>query len=80
MIITAIHESFSSRLIWVPPSVSKGGSALFETSVLMYFGYALKIPDWFISEMVSFSFLMWNGPLTVSKLWTGVMTSEEILF
>ena len=28
----------------------------------MHFGYALKIPEWFIAKMVFFSFLMWNGP------------------
>ena len=35
---------------------------IFETSVLMHFGYALKIPDQFISKMVFFTVLMWNGP------------------
>ena len=47
------YESFSSHLLWVPPSVSNGGCALtlmyvpmiFETSVLMHFGDALKIPE-----------------------------------
>ena len=47
------YESFGSHLLWVPPSVSNGGSALtlmyvlmiFETSVLMHFGNALKIQE-----------------------------------
>ena len=35
---------------------------IFETSVLLHFGYALKIPEKFISKMVIFSVLMWSGP------------------
>ena len=36
---------------------------IFETSVVMRFGYALKIPEKFISKMVIFTVLIWNGPV-----------------
>ena len=67
------YDSFSSRLLWVPPSVSNGGSAL-KTSVLMHFGYALKIPEWFISKMVIVFFLMCNRQ---TKFWKKVF--EKVL-
>ena len=35
-----------------------------ETSVLVYFCYALKVQEYVLQKWSFFSVLMWNGPLT----------------
>ena len=58
----------SSRILWLPPQYQAVDLhivlMIFETSVLMHFGYALKIPEQFISKMVLFTGLMQNVPFT----------------
>ena len=65
------NDSFSSRLLWVPPQYRTVDLHLvliiFETSVLMHFSYALKFLEYFISKMVFFSVLMWNDPCVFVK-------------
>ena len=60
-------ESFSSRLLWVPPSVWNGGSALMswwflKLQSLCILAMHLKSQRGLFQKWSFFPVLMWNGP------------------
>ena len=60
-------ESFSSRLLWVPPSVWNGGSAIMswwflKLQSLCILAIHLKSQRSLFQKWSFFSVLMWNGP------------------